>query len=205
MALEKTTVAYPFKGGISNKDDDKSVQPGRLLVLENATFQTPGKLRKRNGYASRSMHSAEDGTRTRLAGSGRMLATRGDELLMADETTLYSATGDTGDWIPKDALSSCIVTQQEINRDTNTQTAQDGATHAATGVQGYCWEDSSGGVRYAIVDGTTGQVVVPSTLLCATGKKPKVLAIGSSLVFIYYKTADTKLWTAVVSASSGSM
>lgn len=51
-----------MSGGIETKVDTKSVQLGKLLVLENGTFERPGKVRKRNGYDSLGNAIAGGGT-----------------------------------------------------------------------------------------------------------------------------------------------
>jgi hypothetical protein len=49
MALEKQNIDVTFQG-LETKQGEKLVQPGQLLELENAIFDTTGQLKKRNGY-----------------------------------------------------------------------------------------------------------------------------------------------------------
>src|SRR5216683_8295056 len=51
MTLQRQPVNMPFgHGGIDTKTNPIQIPLGKLLVLENATFVSPGKLSKRNGY-----------------------------------------------------------------------------------------------------------------------------------------------------------
>lgn len=52
MPLQDMQLPIIFSSGIDTKTDQKSVQLGKLLTLENAVFENPGKLRKRFGYDS---------------------------------------------------------------------------------------------------------------------------------------------------------
>lgn len=50
MAMQWTTLSFPFQAGISNKHEEKAVPIGKLEVLENAIFNEWGSLQKRNGF-----------------------------------------------------------------------------------------------------------------------------------------------------------
>lgn len=195
MALAKQLVPISLRGGVDTKSDPKQVVPGKLLQLENATFVSPGRLRKRNGFVALSRDvTAPTGT----VSSGKALATFQDELLLAAATGLYSYDAGAPAWTRKGAFASCRVTQAPVVRDTYQQIAQDGATHQPTGVQCYAWEDSRGGVYYTVLDGTTGQVITPPTSVAANGVKPRVLVWGNVFALLYYDTVATRLYAATL-------
>jgi hypothetical protein len=197
MPLTKQIVPIPFRGGVDTRTDPKQVVPAKLLTAENVVFTSPGRLKKRSGYAALTRAIGYSAGGTGALADGQALATFGDELLLADSTSLYSYDAAAPAWISKGSCVSAHVTRAPVVRDTNQQTAQDGVTHAG-GLQFYAWEDSSGGVRYAVLDSATGQAIVPSTLVSANGVQPRTLVIGGMFLLVYYDTTATKLYVAAL-------
>jgi hypothetical protein len=188
--LERQTIALPLRGGLDTKTDSRQTPAAKLQVVENAAFTRPGSLRKMPGYdaLAREIANPFDPAQLRIT-EGRGLASFKSELVLFDPARMYSFDVGTEKWIDKGPMISGRVTQAPVVRNIYGQTYQDGATHAS-GLQLYAWEDTSGGVRYAVVDETTGQTVVGSTLVSTTAKKPKVLAFGNYLVLWFLDVAD---------------
>lgn len=181
--LQTQTIPLSFVGGIDSKTDSRQTPVTKLQVLQNAAFTRPKSLVKRNGYRALNKTIANpSGTLSEIE-DGRALTTLSNELVLCDPTRLYSYDASNEQWIDKGANVSVGVTQFPVVRDTFEQTAQDGVTHSS-GLQCYVWRDSSGGCRYSVIDGTTGQTVVGSTLIDSTGfaRKPKVVVFGNFFV-----------------------
>lgn len=58
MALEEHTIDITLAGGLDTKTDEKNVQPGKLLKLENAVMQKTGSVSKRYGYENLPVETA---------------------------------------------------------------------------------------------------------------------------------------------------
>lgn len=183
--LIRQTVALPFAGGLDTKSDSRQTPVAKLQVLENATFTRPGSLRKRYGYRALSKKIANpfDAAAPKFV-EGRGIASYKDELLGFDPGRMYSYDVGTDAWIDKGPMVSGHVTQQPVVRNIYGQANQDGVTNKS-GLQLYAWEDTSGGVRYSIVDGTSGQTVVASTLVDINARKPKTLSIANFMVLLW--------------------
>lgn len=194
MALQKQTVPVSLRGGLDTRSAPKTVIPGKLLVAENIQFDNPGAYQTRNGYAALGSNIVGG------AGSvttGQALATLNNELVLCDQTSLYSYDAGNAGFVNKGGLASATVTMAPVVRNTNNQAAQDGATHPL-GLQCYAWEDSGGGVRYSVIDQQTGQQIVANAVVNANGGKPKVVALATGFVIWYYNTSDNLLYAALV-------
>lgn len=199
MSLNKRIKVIPFRGGVSEKYDPLQLDTTSFARMENAVFTTLGRIEKRNGYEA--LPTVLDDGSGNIT-SGQALMSYGNELVLADGTTLYSFNEGSNAWVSKGPFLSCNITQAPIVRDTNTQITQDGVT-LASGLQAYCWEDSSGGCRYQIVDGNTGQPVVASTAFPTDDAiKPKVQALGNVFVFWWYDTTTHLLYVATLSGAA---
>lgn len=202
MGLSKTITVMPFASGLSQKTDPLAPQVS-VAVMENCEFNVIGRVKKRDGYAKLSAQLS-DGVGE--IDNGQALMAYGDELVLANGQQLYSYNEASGNWVDKGAFVSVEVTQKPVIRDTNTESVQDGVTltTGAIGLQAYVWEDSSGGCKYTIIDGNTGQPVVAATQLgtTTTAIKPKVQAFGAVFVFFWYDTATHLLYIASLSGAS---
>lgn len=203
MPLAKQLVPVSFAGGVDTKTDSKQVVAGKLLLLENAVFTSPKRLKKRNGYESLSM-AVLDASVTDPADvtNVRGITSYGDSLVLFADNKLFDYNVSTSQWAYKgassrdthrQALHSVIVTHHPVVRNPATQSAQDSATHS-NGVQVFAWEDTEGGVRYAVVDRTTSQVLKASTLVAADLDSPKVLVLGNQIVIVARNTSTHNLY-----------
>lgn len=189
-ALRRAEVPLFFASGLDTKTDPVQTPLASLQTLENAVFTRPGALLKRSGNKALPTEIANSAiSRTNIT-TGRALMAYGNELLACDDRRLYSYDKGSLNWIDRAPFVSVIPTQTPIVRNLYKQSQQDGARHAS-GLEIYAWEDSSGGVRYSVRDSGTGQFVVSSTLISATGKKPKCVAVGNWLVVLYVETSGT--------------
>src|SRR5688572_31944464 len=52
MPLRREVIAIPLLGGLDSKSDQKVVEPGQLVDVQNAEFTKGGSLRKRAGHVA---------------------------------------------------------------------------------------------------------------------------------------------------------
>ena len=189
MALQKQVVPIPFTKGLDLKTDFKQVIPGKLLILENGIFTSPGRIMKRNGYGS--LNKTIQGTSDTITiGSG--LANFKNELLLLTGTEGYSYSESTTRWSDKQTVTNMQLSTSAITRNTYQQTTPDVAVHSS-GVQLITYEDSRGGSRYTIIDSITGEQLVSDKLITSTAIKPKPFALGNFLVLLYVDTGTDNL------------
>ena len=184
MALEFSNLPISLAQGLDTKSDPKQVVAGKLLLLENAIFQTIGQLSKRNGFNA-------IGGSTALS-AGNALNTYGNELVMFDGSSVYSYTASDTKKINKGTKVAVDLSVTSILKNTYQQTAPDSAYHSTSGLTTYAWQDSQGGVRYSVLDTVTGAAIVSDTSVSTTGSKPKVKAIGNYIVISYAEGANLK-------------
>lgn len=183
MSLDKQILPLSFAGGIDSKTDPLQVPLGKLLVAENCTFASPGRLKKRNGYTQLGS----------TISNGQALMTYGNEAVAADKSTLYSYDSASTTWCSKGSFVSASATTTAVNRDVNGQDSPDAARHSS-GLRMYAWESSASAlVSYCIVDETTGALVQPPTATTRHGS-PKVLVFGNYLAILVRDTGDNNIY-----------
>ncbi len=164
-----------FSLGLDEKTDPKAIPLGKLLVLENGVFTKPGLLEKRNGLDL--LGKTINPTGSAIV-NGEALASFQNQLLMFNGTRAFSYIEADEQWIDKGRISSVINREYQIIRNGNEQRNPDAAT--VSHFECYAFEDSSGGVRYSVIDSQTGNFLVSNKLLSLYGSKPKVLFLNAT-------------------------
>lgn len=200
MALDKTIIPISFSQGIDTKSDEKQVVPGKLLSLENAKFQTAKELTKIPGDAPLSKTVLGSSS---LISNAVQLATFKDELVLNDGAKLYSYGMDESAWSDKHETFTVSMDTTPVIRDNYAQVNQDSATHPS-GLQVFAWEDSSGGVRYTVIDSATKMQIQSNQLIVSTGSRPKCLSLGNFLLIICYDSNGTRLIYRAVNVAASS-
>jgi hypothetical protein len=180
MGLQETQIVVQFAGGVETKKDRKGVLPTKLLALENSIFSKAVSLVKRNGYAD--LGSVVHGSVSPLP-QPLALGRREGELLAFTADTVYSYVDESAAWVAAGSLQSVIVDHEPAAKTGSNQTLADVAVN--DGVALYGWEDSRGGVWYALQDDETGRALVVPTLVSATAQRPRAIAIGDYLHLVY--------------------
>ena len=183
MALAKRNYIVPLGVGIDTKTDDKQLDVGKLLLLENATFQKIGKLKKRFGYDQLNNITLAGTTLT----DNKALLINSDELLRVSDQSLYSYL-NSGQWIDKGLISQVGVTTLSVAR-SNLSLSQAVSAHAM-GITAYAWYDGTN-VKSTVIDQADGQVILADYTI-ATGTKPFLIAT-STFIYLYYAKAGNTL------------
>jgi len=218
MTVNWQPIALPFNQGVDTKSDAKALQPPKLAVLENGEFTERGSIRKRRGARKLGHDVVDTGTGTTeihgnpsssggSAGSGaaspdslggRMLATRADELLLADGVRLFSYSAPHDGWIDKGQFESVVVDHQVVAKVPYDQRLADYAEVGGIGV--YAWEGA--GVFAAVVDAETGAVLIAARRLSSSGIRPRVVAVNGFLHVLWAETAITTIKTLPISPAN---
>lgn len=185
MALNKQSVPINFSQGVETKSDDKQVQPGKFLALNNTVFNKGGLLQKRNGYGALTALPDADST---------FLTTFNDNLTSIGSTLQAFSTGSNS-WVSKGPTKSVRMSTLPLIRSNTNQTQSDIAI-AANGIICTVYTDNvpSGGsttpiYKYAIADSVTGQnIIAPTVIPVITGTvvgAPRVFYLGKYFVIVF--------------------
>lgn len=177
MALQKQIIPISFAQGLSTKDDPKQVIPGKMLELENCVFTKGKQFTKRNGHRSLG----------RAGTTGSALTSYLDELVAFDGLNVRSLAQSLDGFTNKGQALSLEVDSLPVIQNGYTQSSMDGAYHTY-GLKTFVWEDSSGGIRYSVLDAQTAQVIVNNVAVDANSSAvcPEVFALGNYVVITYY-------------------
>lgn len=181
--LLKEPMHVSFTSGVDTKSDPKQVA-ANLLILENATFISPGRLRKRNGYAT---------VNTGLF-KGRALAKKNSgELIAWDGSRLSSYSASTLGFQSKGSMVSPTITKTPLDLTSYSIAGYDSAT--LSGIQVTAYEKWNGvfingnliGCEFSVTDTATGNNLGVVSL-GATASCPKVLVFAGGFSVIYIDT-----------------
>lgn len=213
--LNFINVPVKMTSGIDTKSDPKSLET-KLTVLQNASFESPGQIEKRDGFIGLSQSIQGGGSIS--AGVG--IASYQNELLAMDGSSIYSYSQDVSKNINKGLLVPIELSTNSIVRNIYQQFQPDSALHPGTGLECFVWSDTSipfGGVQYTIKDSTTGaNLVYGSTIIPLLSNGPqyaKVLTLGSHFIIfvgvyigatysLAYYTIDTATPTVISTATT---
>lgn len=106
MPLQDMQLPVLLSGGVDTKTDAKSVNLGKLLVLENGVFENPGKIRKRFGYDS--LGNSIDGGGTISAATSIAANLNTNQLIQTADDLVYGYSTTKGKFV--DIGSSYPVT-----------------------------------------------------------------------------------------------
>lgn len=184
MALVKRNYIVPLGFGVDQKTDDKQLDVGKLLVLQNAVFQKIGKVKKRYGYDLLSNNILGGG----ILNKNDALLTNDTELLRIADNSLYSFM-QSGYWINKGNISQVGVNTESIARG-NLNLTQASSIHLK-GTSVYAWYDGTN-VIATVIDQTTGQVVLGNYQI-AVGSRPLLVANDNYIYVYYFRLATNSL------------
>lgn len=190
--LQRQSINIAFAGGVETKIDPKGVPPVRLLDLQNAVFTRATTIVKRNGYEAIGAGGVDAGG-VAIA-SPRALARRGDELIQLTDRRAYSYRTSTDTWSDAGDVASVVASHEAIARTGTAQTMADLA--AAHGVTLAAWEDSRGGVWYALTETASDRELVAPTQADALGSRPRCLAVGGVLMLLWAQASTGRLYVA---------
>jgi len=183
MPLDKQVVGVNFTKGLSTHTDKRITIPGEMVALQNVTLAEDETFSRRNG------------TGALVSGTAiSSLAQHDNQLLAIDSATIKAYADAAGALISLGTISTVTLVKDELVHSTGIQDLYDVAT--LSGYTCYVWRDyladgTLNGVKYQILDETTGGVVVAPTILNATGYSPRVVAFSSSFLILYGGAATT--------------
>ena len=194
-SLQAIQIAF---GALDTKTDPARLAPGGMTLLENLSAQVNGIYEKRHGYDALSM---TQGPTTILR-----LASRQDELLAADDNTLYTYSPTRARWASRGPLPSTITSQASVALDQSTDIVQ--ATRASTtnGYVVHAWIDGNGAVTAMVIDNANGVVWSKGTVdNSTTWTILHVVATDTQVVLFYSSPSAQKLNFAIINPTGASI
>jgi hypothetical protein len=183
VPLQKQSFPVNFSQGLDLKTDPYQVQPGKFLALQNSIFDKGGLLQKRNGY----------GALTTLPDLSSTFVTTFNDNLLALGNSFQAYSQGSAQWVDKGGYSPVQLTTLPLIRSNTAQTQVDSAV-AANGIMCTVYTDNTPGAvhKYAIADSTTGQNIVPPTVLTTNTGTPsgscRVFLVGAYFLILFTNT-----------------
>jgi len=198
MALQPQNVPISFSLGLDTKTDDKQVIPGKMLTLNNASFSTLKEIKKRDGTTAIPASILGGGSISKGVG----VSNYQNELVALDGTNLYSYSKDLGEQINRGPMVPVDLSVTSVIRNSGSQNLPSLAYDSVTGLKCYTWSDSTGGIRYSVVDSTTGSVIVNNALIDSGAPLARTLIIGNYFIISYWQSSGTKLVYRAISTAT---
>ena len=184
MALQKQPININFAKGLDTKTDPYQVPIGNFVTLQNTIFTKGGLLSKRNGFNS--LDPLPDAT--------TVYATTFSGNLLAVGNKVESYSEGSGQWINQGSIQPLELATQSIIRNSTNQSQVDSVV-SASGLVCSVYTDqlttslSTPVYKYVITDQTTGQNVIPPTVISVTTGtvtgSPRVFLLGNYFIIVF--------------------
>lgn len=188
MSLQKQIIPVNFNGGLDTKTAEQLVMPGSFLVLENCVRRKSMRTQMRYGFNN--LGTSIAGT-SYVVNQGRKLDTFISDLLLLNDTNMYSYTSSADNWVDRGEISSVLVDAYPVIRNSDIQTMADMANDGR-GLTVTAWEDSRGGVRCSVYNDETRAGVISDGIVSTTGSRPKVVSLDAYFLITYYDANSLK-------------
>lgn len=182
--IQKQNININFAKGLDQKTDPWQVSPDRFLSLQNSVFNKMGRLTKRNGFGNLSTVSDE---------SVSSITTFQDNLTAIGDN-FYAFNEESNSFINTGAFAPLTLTTMSLVKNNYSQTQCDSAT-APNGAVCVVYTENQSGVsayKYSLLDGTTGQVLIPPASITPTSGtvsgSPRVFILGNNFVIVFTAT-----------------
>lgn len=182
--LQKQVIPVPFQG-LETKLDPKVAPIGTFQVVENFVMTQYPKLQKRDGVTQLGVDTAPSNITTTY--------NYNNEIGVMTTEGLYSYSPSLDQFQDKGQCISPVVTSYPVIANTYTQTNCD-ISVSTNSIQGNIWEDSRGGIWCTIIDIVSDTFLVSSLQLSETGTKPKTIALGNQILFLWCESGTTSLF-----------
>ena len=187
MVLRTSNIDIPFIKGVNTKSDDNVTNSPDLLECVNRVFEKTGAVTKRPGYVSL---GDKDTSGEFITNVFAVNTYDNSELMLAADSKIYSYVSSSEKWKSRGSFISATTTSNKIVQNNSEQTKIASAT--LNDVTLVVWEDSSGGLRYSLIDETDGNQISSNEVLDASGSNAQVIYSGSNLICMYGETNNLK-------------
>lgn len=188
MPLDKQMIPVIFSGGVDTKTATQLVIPGKFLVLNNCVRRKTNKVQKRPGFQSLGKGIlGQSGT----ISSGYNLSNFEEDLLLLNQSRIYSYAQANDAWVDKGELTTAQITSTAVIRNSYIQAMPDMAN--LKGLTVTAWEDSRGGIGVNVNNDSTGSSLLYDDQITTTGVRPKCFVIGQHFLIVYIEPGSNSL------------
>lgn len=187
-----------FAQGLDTKTDEKQVQFGKFLKMENSIFQKGGLFQKRNGY----------GQLTALTSGSPTDVTTFNGDLTAIGTTIQAYSLSSAQWITKGSYQPITLNTQPIIRNNTNQSQADSAVANGLVITVYTDQNpanlATNIYKYVVTDQLTGQNIVAPTQITAADPvfgAPKVYVLNHYFIILFSSSTSHIQYIAVTIAN----
>lgn len=204
--MEWTTIQIPLSNGMTDKTDDRALQPPALAFAQDCVFDEIGGIQVRPPYPSITTQSDDGAGNLSDLSDVRKVVRNGDELLLFTKERLYSYNEAGNAFVDRGEHLAVAIDETPVCETTSDQTQSDRAE--LDGVIVYCYRDEAlavnggggggigpgpsplangGYIFVAAVDKATGAYIVPPTALAVAGvsaneTRPRVIATSVTIL-----------------------
>lgn len=204
-APETILVELPL-GGVDAYTESKWIVPGKLAELENARFDAPPGLNKRNGYTKMSIDLIDTG---QIDGCRRLAYMQGETCIFGLHKFYARAVGQDL-WMDRGAIPEAMVSNLKVASDlrydlTNAEVAYNGNIGVAV------WQNNSaagvaalGTLNCIVFSRPTGEVLSAQQITTpgfTPLEHPHTFAVGNYIYVVGLGDVNKILWTRIDSAS----
>jgi hypothetical protein len=211
MTLPSQYLPIGISGGIDTFSDPKTVQPPKLLALDNARLVSKDTVQKRYGYTGKgTVFGVGVAAQKLIDANGEALAVCGPGEVSAYQALLNYDSGQNT-WVQRGGANPsflrCNVSYSDVTSSANFQYSVDVATTSDGAYTIFGWEEGTPTAKCCIVDRNSGVQVVPPTTLIAGHNChiPRVIAAGTTLLIGFYDFTSTLLRFYYYSPGTGAM
>jgi hypothetical protein len=172
-------MSLEFRRGIDARNSARLVDPSFLLQAQNRFFDADVGLKKRTGYTALPKTTQSGGELAK----GTSIVAYKDELLLFDDTYLWSYSADAG-WLQR---GTCIPTTVGLRAVQNTYNPHTCDYLMTPTLEAWVSQDSRNAtdVRVTIADRLTGAIVLNDYLLASGKRAPRFVQTASGWLLLY--------------------
>jgi hypothetical protein len=202
--LVRQNVPISLASGPDTKSDPLQVN-GKLLVLENATFQTPKRITRRNGHNALTQTVTAYTTPSfsvipNSVAAGKILTPFLDETVLLDGFNVFSYAPASSTWVWKGTATLCAATTQTAGQGSTSKTNADSITFG--GYEYVAYVDASAGLSAAVIDTVTRNIVWTG-VVAAGGIQPRWAILSNATVMLFFATTAGALEYSVFTPTAG--
>lgn len=197
--IETQTIPVALGVGVDTKTDEKNLPVTKLSLLENMYLSKGGTLKTRNGQGELSNSIFGGGT----ISSARASAVLDDELLIAQNDTMYSFADTIDKWVPKGSIINVSTSKRRINCSYFAKSHYDIAH--ANNIIVVAWIESRRGtyteatsyeIRASVIDRITGTAIIHNVQISAaatlSGLTVRCISIGQYIFVVFDEGANLR-------------
>ena len=209
MALDWTTLKFPFGMGLDTNTEEAALPVPRLVDLQNAVLDSPGKIRKRNGYTQYSNVSAGTSATPLTITTPQNLHAYKDTMVLFDGVTKFAWSSGLSKWVEAFQNYESLRTDYQTLVKFGAYDVDAADSAVSTDYRVTAYETTDEQVFYTVSDVSTGALIqasarLPIGLGSNASRRPRVVFNPSTNLFhiFFYDIATSGFRVKIIDATS---